>query len=92
MLSDLAFCNTSVVTWSLYLEQEPLVHRISPMSLPQARLQGKRESFLTDVGTQLVMPALGRQRQESLKFKASLGYKMKPCFKTKQSNNRAMAL
>lgn len=56
------------------------------MTLPQARLQGKRESFLTDVGTQFVIPALGRQRQESLKLKASLGNKNETLFqnKTKQ--------
>jgi hypothetical protein len=29
----------------------------------------------------LVIPALGRLRQEKIKFKVSLGYIVRPCFK-----------
>jgi hypothetical protein len=31
-----------------------------------------------------IVPALGMQRQEDNKFKASLGYIAKPCLKNKQ--------
>jgi hypothetical protein len=31
----------------------------------------------------LVIPALGRLKQEEFKFKANLGYILRPCFKKK---------
>jgi hypothetical protein len=36
----------------------------------------------------LVIPALGRLRQEGLKFEASLGYTVRPCLKTSQIKER----
>jgi hypothetical protein len=49
-------------------------HGLSSRGLP---------SKLKPTGPETLIPALGRLRQEDLKFKASLDYTVRPCLKTK---------
>jgi hypothetical protein len=43
--------------------------------------KGNEIKSYDDAGYGPVIPALGRQRGESLKFKASLGYRVRACLK-----------